>query len=305
MQYSKEIYKIKDLFNVNCPDTCVSRIITDLASMDRDYVPAVHDHWYSDTLKDLLNYLADPHGEALYISGATGNGKTSLIVETAARLNWPCISINANRNMTTEDLIGTYRSGRDGEVFCEGPLLKAALRGYIFVLNGAEQLADDVVAVLKDIVEQQKILICNGQDIVHVNKIFRLVFTGSACEVEPGQSCENGLLDICRICKVPTPAEKDFKAIIGLKFPDLFPQEKDILTDALCGFQKIGAFKHLINIRLALKWAGLYRQSRNGSDNPFHKALDRAVLFRMAEPDRNIWYKTLDKILVDKGIKKP
>lgn len=304
MQYSKEIYKIKDLFNVNCPDTCVSRIITDLASMDRDYVPAVHDYWYSDRLKDLLNYLADPRGDVLYISGATGNGKTSLIVETAARLNWPCISINAGRDMKPEDLIGTYRSGRDGEVFCEGPLLKAALRGYIFVLNGAEQLADDVVAVLKDIVEQQQILICNGQDIVHVNKIFRLVFTGSACEVEPGQSCENGLLDICRICKVPTPAEKEFKSIIGLKFPDLLHTELSILTESLAAFQKIGAFKHLISIRLALKWAGLYRQSRS-SDNPFHKALDRAVLFRMAEPDREVWYKELDKILVKKGIKKP
>ena len=304
MKYSNETYSIRDLFRVDCPETCITRIITDLSSMDRDYVPAVHDYKYSDRLKDVLNYLADPHGEALYISGATGNGKTSLIVETAARLNWPCISINATKDMTLEDLIGTYRNGRDGEVFTEGPLLKAALRGYIFVLNGAEQLADDVVAVLKDIVEQQKILICNGQDIVHVNKIFRLVFTGSACEVEPGQSCENGLLDICRICKVPTPAEKDFKAIIGLKFPDLLPAELSILTESLAAFQKIGAFKHLISIRLALKWAGLYRQSRS-SDNPFHKALDRAVLFRMAEPDREVWYKELDKILVKKGIKKP
>ena len=304
MKYSNETYSIRDLFRVDCPETCITRIITDLSSMDRDYVPAVHDYKYSDRLKDVLNYLADPHGEALYISGATGNGKTSLIVETAARLNWPCISINATKDMTLEDLIGTYRNGRDGEVFTEGPLLKAALRGYIFVLNGAEQLADDVVAVLKDIVEQQKILICNGQDIVHVNKIFRLVFTGSACEVEPGQSCENGLLDICRICKVPTPAEKDFKAIIGLKFPDLIPAELQIISESLAAFQNIGAFKHLINIRLALKWAGLYRQSRS-SDNPFHKALDRALLFRMAEPDREVWYKELDKILVKKGIKKP
>lgn len=304
MKYSNETYSIRDLFRVDCPETCITRIITDLSSMDRDYVPAVHDYKYSDRLKDVLNYLADPRSEALYISGATGNGKTSLIVETAARLNWPCISINAGSDLSPEDLIGKYRAGRDGEVFTEGPLLKAALRGYIFVLNGVEQVSPDVVAVLKDIVEQQKILICNGQDIVHVNKIFRLVFTGSACEVEPGQSCENGLLDICRICKIMQPAEKEFKSIIGLKFPDLIPAELSILTESLAAFQKIGAFKHLISIRLALKWAGLYRQSRS-SDNPFHKALDRAVLFRMAEPDREVWYKELEKILVKKGIKKP
>ena len=305
MKFSNETYAIKDLFRVDCPETCITRIITDLTSLDRDYVPAVHDYKYSDTLKDLLNYLADPRGDVLYVSGATGNGKTSLIVETAARLNWPCISINAGSDLSPEDLIGTYRSGRDGEVFCEGPLLKAALRGYIFVLNGVDQVSPDVVAVLKDIAEQQQICTCNGQEIVHVSRLFRLVVTGSACEVEPGHGgCENGLLEICRICKIQTPTEKNFKTIIGLKFPDLLHTELQIMSESLVEFQKLEGAKHLVSIRLALKWAGLYRHSRS-SDNPFHKALDRAVLFRMAEPDREVWYKTLDKILVKKGIKKP
>ena len=303
MKFSNETYSIRDMFHVDCPETCITRILTDLSSMDRDYVPQVHDYSYSDRLKDILSYLADPSGDVLYISGATGNGKTSLIVETAARLNWPCISINATKDMSPEDLIGTYRNGRDGEVFTEGPLLKAALRGYIFVLNGVEKVSPDVVAILKDIVEQQQICTCNGQEIVHVSRLFRLVVTGSACEVEPGNQATSELLDICRICKIMQPAEKEFKSIIGLKFPDLIPAELQIISESLAAFQKIG--KHLVNIRLALKWAGLYRQSRNGSDNPFHKALDRAVLFRMAEPDREVWYKALDKILVDKGIKKP
>ena len=304
MKFSNETYSIRDMFHVDCPETCITRILTDLSSMDRDYVPQVHDYSYSDRLKDILSYLADPSGDVLYISGATGNGKTSLIVETAARLNWPCISINATKDMSPEDLIGTYRSGRDGEVFCEGPLLKAALRGYIFVLNGADQVSADVVAVLKDAVEQQQLYTCNGQEIVHVSRLFRLVVTGSACEVEPGNQATSELLDICRICKIMQPAEKEFKSIIGLKFPDLFPAELQIISESLAAFQNIGAFKHLINIRLALKWAGLLRKSRS-SDNPFHKALDRALLFRMAEPDREVWYKELEKILVKKGIKKP
>ena len=165
-------------------------------------------------------------------------------------------------------------------------------------------MSPDVVAVLKDAVEQQQVCTCNGQDIVRVNRLFRLVVTGSACEVEPGNQATSELLDICRICKIMQPAEKEFKSIIGLKFPDLFPAELQIISESLAAFQNIGAFKHLINIRLALKWAGLLRKSRS-SDNPFHKALDRALLFRMAEPDREVWYKELEKILVKKGIKKP
>ena len=302
MKYSNETYAIRDLFHVDCPETCITRIVTDVTSLDRDYVPVVHDYWYSDRLKDVLNYLADPRGDALYISGSTGNGKTSLIIESAARLNWPCISISAGRDMKPEDLIGTYRNGRDGEVFTEGPLLKAARRGYIFVLNGADNLSADVIAVLKDAVEQQMINICNDTEVIRVNRMFRLVITGSACEVELGNLASSELLEICRICKIQTPTEKEFKSIIGLKFPDLFPAELQIISESLATFQKIG--KHLVNIRLALKWAGLYRHSRS-SDNPFHRSLERALLFRMAEPDREVWYKALDKILVKKGIKKP
>ena len=302
MKYSNETYAIRDLFHVDCPENCITRIVTDVTSLDRDHVPAVHDYWYSDRLKDILNYLADPRGDALYISGSTGNGKTSLIVESAARLNWPCISISAGRDMKPEDLIGTYRNGRDGEVFTEGPLLKAARRGYILVLNEADQVSPDVVAVLKDAVEQQMINICNDTEVIRVNRMFRLVITGSACEVELGNLASSELLEICRICKIQTPTEKEFKSIIGLKFPDLFPAELQIISESLATFQKIG--KHLVNIRLALKWAGLYRHSRS-SDNPFHRSLERALLFRMAEPDREVWYKALDKILVKKGIKKP
>ena len=304
MKYSNETYAIRDLFHVDCPETCITRIVTDVTSLDRDYVPVVHDYWYSDRLKDVLNYLADPRGDALYISGATGNGKTSLIVETAARLNWPCISISAGRDMKPEDLIGCYRNGRDGDEFREGPLLKAARRGYIFVLNGVDQVSPDVVSVLKDIVEQQMINICNDTEVIRVNRMFRLVVTGSACEVELGNLASSEILEICRICKIQTPGEKEFKAIIGRKFPDLFPAELQIISESLAAFQNIQGAKHLVNVRLALKWAGLYRQNRN-SDNPFHRTLERAVLYRMAEPDREVWYKELDKILVKKGIKKP
>ena len=304
MKYSNETYAIRDLFHVDCPETCITRIVTDVTSLDRDYVPVVHDYWYSDRLKDVLNYLADPRGDALYISGSTGNGKTSLIIESAARLNWPCISISAGRDMKPEDLIGTYRNGRDGEVFTEGPLLKAARRGYILVLNEADQVSPDVVAVLKDAVEQQMINICNDTEVIRVNRMFRLVITGSACEVELGNLASSELLEICRICKIQTPAEKEFKNIIGIKFPDLLHTELQIISESLAAFQNIQGAKRLVNVRLALKWAGLYRQNRN-SDNPFHRTLERAVLYRMAEPDREVWYKTLDKILVKKGIKKP
>lgn len=313
MKFSNETYGIRDLFHVNCPETCVTRILTDLSSLDRDFVPAVHDYWYSDTLKDVLNYLAEPRGDVLYISGGSGNGKTSLIVETAARLNWPCISISAGRDMKPEDLIGSYCQDRDGVVFTEGPLLTAARRGYIFVLNSVDQVSPDVVSVLRDAAEQQMINICNATEVIRVNRMFRLVVTGSACDVENGYStggadCINPqLMELCRICRAGQPGRRELQTILGIKFPKLNTAEIGVLSSASLKF--IESFRgsegkeelaRLVNYRMVLRWAGLYLQCRS-SEQPYRRSLDRALLFRFPASVRDEWYRILNAVIAEIG----
>ncbi len=52
-------------------------------------IPRRHDNYVfrREVLRDLLAFLRKPNGDALFITGPTGSGKTSVINEVCARLN--------------------------------------------------------------------------------------------------------------------------------------------------------------------------------------------------------------------------
>ena len=54
-------------------------------------IPKRHDNYVfrREVLRDLLAFLRKPNGDALFITGPTGSGKTSVVNEVCARLNWP------------------------------------------------------------------------------------------------------------------------------------------------------------------------------------------------------------------------
>lgn len=62
-----------------------------------------------DFLRELIGFLRDPDGDAFYLAGPTGSGKTSGITETLARLYWPCQQITAHGRIELTDLIGQFK----------------------------------------------------------------------------------------------------------------------------------------------------------------------------------------------------
>ena len=54
-------------------------------------IPKRHENYVfrREVLCDLLAFLRKPNGDALYLTGPTGSGKTSVVLEVCARLNWP------------------------------------------------------------------------------------------------------------------------------------------------------------------------------------------------------------------------
>tara|TARA_R110001583_G_scaffold1489_3_gene11663 strand:+ start:81 stop:476 length:396 start_codon:yes stop_codon:yes gene_type:complete len=73
-------------------------------------VPAANDTYKfrDDVLRVIIGYLNSPAGDGLALIGPTGSGKTTAILEAAARLNWPVQSITASGRTEALDLIGTF-----------------------------------------------------------------------------------------------------------------------------------------------------------------------------------------------------
>ena len=70
------------------------------------------------TLNPVLLFLAHPFNDCLYINGESGCGKTSLILQIAARLGWGVEQITLSNKCESTDLIG-HSTLKKGELVYE------------------------------------------------------------------------------------------------------------------------------------------------------------------------------------------
>lgn len=90
------------------------------------------------TLRDKLAFLTAPKGDGLYITGPTGSGKTSLVEQVAARINWPVQTITGHGRLELNDLLGQWLLLKGGGMqWADGPLTPhSPLRnGYVLLVN--------------------------------------------------------------------------------------------------------------------------------------------------------------------------
>lgn len=91
---------------------------------------------FHETSRDVIVWLMNA-SDPLYVFGPTGSGKTSLIKQLAARLNYPVFEITGHSRLEFPELVG-HLSVRDGNMeFHYGPLALAMKYGGLFLLNGA------------------------------------------------------------------------------------------------------------------------------------------------------------------------
>ncbi|MDO4937646.1 MAG: AAA family ATPase, partial [Sutterellaceae bacterium] len=64
-------------------------------------------------LQDLLIFLLYPQGTALWLTGPTGCGKTSAVMQVASRLNWPVLDLTLNNRFEFSDLRGQWGLTQD------------------------------------------------------------------------------------------------------------------------------------------------------------------------------------------------
>ena len=85
-------FNIANIFGVNANPAAS---ITGMADAGHIRIPVRKDNYIFDldTLRPVLAFLASPGGDGMYLTGPTGAGKTSLVEQVAARLNWPVQAI--------------------------------------------------------------------------------------------------------------------------------------------------------------------------------------------------------------------
>ena len=118
------------------------------------------------------------------IQGLHGTGKSTHIEQVAARLNWPCVRVNLDGQLSRMDLIGrdsvTLRDGRQVTEFAEGILPWAIQRPVALVLDEYDAGRPDVMFVIQRLLEQDgKLTLLDQNRVITPHPGFRLFATSN------------------------------------------------------------------------------------------------------------------------------
>ena len=88
----------------------------------------------------------------IFITGLSGNGKTSMVEQACAQLGRECIRVNLTAQTDEDELIGGFRLQNGQTVFCPGPALVAMTRGAVLLLDEVD-LGTHLIMCLQSILE--------------------------------------------------------------------------------------------------------------------------------------------------------
>jgi cobaltochelatase CobS len=118
------------------------------------------------------------------IQGYHGTGKSTHIEQVAARLNWPCIRINLDGQVSRLDLVGrdmiVLRDGKQVTEFVEGLLPWALQRPVALVFDEYDAARPDVMFILQRVLEAQgKLTLLDQSRVISPHPYFRLFATAN------------------------------------------------------------------------------------------------------------------------------
>lgn len=292
-------HSVADTFKVNVP----KKVTVKGLNPGKEGVPQVeHDYSFRrDLLRDFLAWWNfAPAGEGLMLTGPTGSGKSSLVLQAAARLNWPVQRITGHSRMEFADLVGRAVIRKDGSMGFEyGPLARAMKDGHIFLLDEIDMLDPGESAGMNGIVQGEPLTIPeNGGEVIYPSPYFRFAATGNSKGagddgMYAGVSRQNqAFLDRFWMVVVGYPDATVEKKIIRNA---MIKPEKDLINKFVQVAKHVrkqhqqGLLEITMSTRTLKRWAQMteffYGVSGENKD-PVYYALDRAVLNRAEEDTR-------------------
>ena len=109
------------------------------------YVPYGH-------FKDIETIIGSGRFYPIYITGLSGNGKTTMVEQVCARLKRECLRVNIIATTDEDDLLGGFRLVNGETVWQDGPVTLAMKRGAVLLLDEVD-LGTDKMMCLQPVLE--------------------------------------------------------------------------------------------------------------------------------------------------------
>lgn len=153
----------------------------------KNYIPQIKPYVFPEWINSICTDIKTDSN--VLLTGDHGSGKSTVIMQIAARVNVPCIRIQCSSDMTVESFLGGYvPSSSGGAIWVDGLLTKAARNGWWVILDEFDTCNASVRTVLNGVLEvPNRILSISDKDggeilstakgTIHFN--FRVFCTGN------------------------------------------------------------------------------------------------------------------------------
>lgn len=300
----KKAFPIASTFDVPAPD---GAIVEGLEDTGNPYVPRCKSYVFrKDLLRDVIAFISDSGGDGMYLTGPTGCGKSSLIEQVAARLNWPAVTVTGHGQMEVTDLIGHHTLVDSEMKFVYGPLALAMKHGMLFILDEIDLLDPSQQAGLNSVLDGNPLVIPqNGGEIIRPHEDFRFFATGNSAGsgdhtgLYVGVQTQNiAFMDRFRVVKASYPEadeeERLLKTVVPT-VPEIIARQMIKVARDVRHIFESGECTVTLSTRALVRWAMLTVAYR-GAPNPIRYALTLALLARATVDEQEAVHKIAEAV---------
>lgn len=266
---------------------------------------------FHDTLDDMLAWFS-AESDPLYLFGPTGSGKTSLVKQVAARINYPVFDVTGHSRLEFPDLAGHLTVHEGSMRYQYGPLALAMRYGGIFLLNEIDLLDPATSAGLNGVLDGEPLCIPENQgELIIPHPNFRFAATANSNGASDSTGLYQGVLrqnlafmDRFWLCEVEYPQPEAEIQILRQVAPEL---PEAIVTNMVTFANEVRAIflgngsadamglgegiEITFSTRTIIRWADLTQRFLpllQRGISPVRHALDRALGFRASPETRQM-----------------
>ncbi len=285
------------------------------------YTPALDSNYlFHESSRDVIVWLMTSR-DPFYLFGPTGCGKSSLIKQLAAKLNYPVFGVTGHSRLEFPDMVGHLTVENGSMTFQYGPLALAMKYGGLFLVDEIDLLDPATAAGLNSILDGEPLCIAeNGGEIIHPHPQFRFAATantnGGADEtgLYQGTLTQNlAFMDRFWLCEVTYPTVESEEQLLEMK-ASFLPEDlrKKMIEYAgtvrrfFMGEDKEGFNKSIevtFSTRTLIRWAELtycFQPLASQGIQPVTYALDRALGYRATKPTRAFLHELAQRVFQHK-----